>query len=107
MADEITVELSIFGINASFPFKDDNNFFNQIENGNLQWAKQQLLGLMDTDVIPNGSYCDGCPYLSHRPYKPEQSSGYCAYLEYGDWMTKLGFSLLWDGLKECHINLDE
>jgi hypothetical protein len=107
MVDETKVELSVFGITDCHTDKDENNFFIQIENGNLRWAKQSLQSLMDKDFIPHGGNCYGCPYLSYRSDKPEESNGYCAYLDYGDWMNKLGFSLLWDGLKECQINLDE
>ena len=36
----------------------------------------------------------------------EQGTGYCHYLELGDWMDG-GSNLLWDQCKECGINLGE
>lgn len=75
----------------------------------------------DTSVIPKGTYCytrDGkggttsCPYLFSRPSMlldpahGEQESGYCAFLQKGDWMDKDGTMLLWDACKECGINDD-
>ena len=86
----------------------------------------------DISVIPKGPYCyhhinptwvDGklvfkptyCPYWSIREDKPEQENGYCSYLEWGDWEAEVPpdfpehfprsvLSLLWDAVKECHIN---
>jgi len=98
----------------------------------------------DTSVIPDGYYCYSlekykkngktkyrrkyCPYWSSDPKRPEQESGYCSYLEKGDWDINLEaeiynidknnkkilvkkknepsnfrFSLLWDMCKECGI----
>ena len=48
-----------------------------------------------------------CPYLKIRRDKPEQLSGYCRLLRNGDWQPadKGGTMLLWDGCKECDVNL--
>lgn len=73
-------------------------------------------------VIPEGLYCykrksdwkiredghpyfeiDVCPYWASNPDKDEQESGYCAFLQSGDWEGE-GFSLLWDQCKECGVN---
>lgn len=74
-----------------------------------------------TTVIPKGAYCytilevnrktgsikvENCPYWSIDPDKPEQKSGYCAYLGRGDWESNTTMSLLWDKVKECGINDD-
>lgn len=75
----------------------------------------------DTSKIPHGPYCYEiypidflglakkvyrlCPYWSVRAGKREQESGYCSYLEKGDWMED-GTMLLWDQVKECGINTD-
>lgn len=78
----------------------------------------------DESVIPAGLYCyvpksgwkireDGtpyfeteiCPYWASNPDKDEQESGYCAFLQRGDWESE-GFPLLWDQCKECGIKDD-
>lgn len=105
IVDETAVELSIFGSGDFWPRGEDNFFF-QLERDGLQWAKQPTPEKLDISVIPEGANCAGCPYLSFRPDKPAQQCGYCAYLDYGDWMTKLGFTVLWDGLKECQVKQD-
>jgi len=84
-------------------------------------------------VIPKGLYCDGknglCPYWSIVEHKPDMFNGYCSYLRKGDWelskeseivdfKTKkiikskgeesdFSFSLLWDQVKECGINMED
>ena len=81
---------------------------------------EKLLGIYkDQSVIPNGVYCYGyvsqkegsrkiqiCPYWSKNKTKDNQESGYCSFLELGDWMEN-GTSLLWDQCKECGINYDD
>lgn len=78
----------------------------------------------DESVIPPGMYCysrksgwkadehgnpyfetEVCPYWASHPNKDEQESGYCAFLQRGDWEDE-GFSLLWDLCKECSVNDD-
>lgn len=63
----------------------------------------------DTSVIPKGIYCydqhGRCPYWSKNPDKDDQESGYCAFLQCGDWENRLTW-LLWDQVKECGINND-
>ncbi len=58
--------------------------------------------------IPLGCYCyddnGTCPYWSNKLDKPEQESGYCYYLERGDWQIRDRMGLLWDMVKECGIN---
>lgn len=47
-----------------------------------------------------------CPYLKIRRDKPEQRNGYCRLLKAGDWMPHPhGTMLLWDGCKECGVNM--
>lgn len=48
-----------------------------------------------------------CPYLKIRSDKPKQANGYCRLLKVGDWMPsrKGGTMLLWDGCKECGVNM--
>ena len=84
----------------------------------------------DKSLIPHGDYCydkNGlCPYWSKDENRPDQESGYCAFLEKGDWDTNaskektitmhpsgekkspsempIGIGLLWDQVKECCIN---
>jgi hypothetical protein len=85
---------------------------------------------LPTDVIPKGDYCysgkGSCPYWSIRDDKPPQESGYCKFLEMGDWDYNsseektivdqngnelspsemlFGISLLWDQCKACGINM--
>lgn len=61
----------------------------------------------DESKIPKGIYCydenGRCPYWSKNLDKDHQESGYCSFLEVGDWEDK-GVSLLWDQVKECGIN---
>lgn len=62
---------------------------------------------LDKSKIPRGIYCydenGTCPYWGYNPTKPKQESGYCEYLEYGDWECER-LSLLWDMCKECGVN---
>jgi len=87
----------------------------------------EKLEVKDTSLIPEGNYCEDCPYLDKDLDRPKQMNGYCHYLEKGDWersyemeirepdtgriITKkekdeipFSFSLIWDGVKECSIN---
>lgn len=70
----------------------------------------------DTSLIPPGMYCytfvdtfpggikiKECPYWSRNKDKDYQESGYCSYLEKGDW-DEDGPFLLWDQCKLCDIN---
>ena len=83
----------------------------------------------DTSVIPYGYTCEDCPYWDLNEDYPEQENGYCGYLEKGDWELHFEgeiregdkdekvltleekealpfcFSMLWDGCKECGINI--
>jgi hypothetical protein len=77
----------------------------------------------DKRLIPKGYYCYKylvqikgtnppefkevgiCPYWSIRKDKPEQSNGYCKYMEQGDWEFT-GWSGIWDMVKECGIKHD-
>jgi hypothetical protein len=74
--------------------------------------------MKDISTIPPGIYCyeiisveefkintKVCPYWSRRKNKPEQESGYCSFLEIGDWED--GWGLLWDQVKLCSINTEE
>lgn len=58
-------------------------------------------------VIPVGDFCydrNGCcPFWEKWNMMGEQNSGYCMYLEEGDF-TKNGTFLLWDQIKCCGIN---
>lgn len=66
------------------------------------WRFMRWKPSLPIDPIPRGLHCKACPYLEHRPDKPAQQSGYCRYLEWGDWM---GLGLLWDGCKSCNVKL--
>ena len=61
-------------------------------------------------VIPKGCYCydeNGmCPFWDTMPSMPKQSSGYCHWLDTGDWQDG-GTMLLWDQCKECGLNNDD
>lgn len=67
-----------------------------------------------TDIIPQGHYCYSgwgeeiklCPYWSKKDGVPEQESGHCSFLGYGDTDTQ-GSGILWDQVKECNINMPE
>ena len=109
IADEYRVELDIsvhhrYGGGARL--HREPNFFEQLKNDHVGWHKNNEPKRENPLNIPSGSDCSDCPYYQTIPGKPEQSDGYCAYLEFGDWMCKLGFSLLWEGIKVCSINTD-
>lgn len=61
-------------------------------------------------VIPFGYYCydktGNCPYIDNAANKDEQQSGFCWFLNKGDWEED-GTFLLWDQCKECGINDDD
>lgn len=72
------------------------------------------------NIIPNGLYCytpkqideetgrmqiKACPFLANVN-RDTQSSGYCVYMQKGDWGDS-GTLLLWDQVKECGINYDD
>lgn len=65
-------------------------------------------GLLDTSVIPYGSYCynnlenKSCPYRHLSPNRDHQECGYCAFGDIKDWEEQ-GFSLVWDAVKECSM----
>ena len=61
---------------------------------------------MSTVPIPQGGYCDNCPYAGWNPLKGPHKNGYCRLLNFGDWMDPGGLSLLWDGIKMCHIKTE-
>lgn len=54
------------------------------------------------EVIPEGIYCDGCPYHDYSKTHEHQDNGFCWFEEIGDWQINQ-LSLLWDGCKECGI----
>ena len=54
-------------------------------------------------VIPDGCYCQQCPYFDCATNKEEQSNGFCWYIGRGDWDDPSAAALLWDGCKECGI----
>lgn len=76
-------------------------------------------------IIPKGCYCYKldktktsqikrcglpiivCPFWQMIDAMPEQENGYCAFLDYGDWMNDESITYLWDQVKECEINLEE
>lgn len=105
IADDQRMELSILLVDGALPCQPDN-FFNQLLELGTYWQKNAQQRPLDASPIPDGNYCDGCPYYHIVADRPEQESGYCAWLDYGDWMDKLGFSLLWDGLKACDVKRD-
>lgn len=105
IADEGKVELDMYTTGGRFNLPGDPaDFYFQLRTDNVHWRKNDEPKLLDSSCIPAGPSCFGCPYAKQMPNKPEQADGYCAYIDRGDWMVKLGFSLLWDGLKECRIN---
>ena len=82
----------------------------------LQHPEKALLPKDESLIPQNTPYCytitevDGpriktthCPYYDYDDKKPEQSCGYCHFIEKGDWMVD-GTLLLWDGCKECGIS---
>ncbi len=70
-------------------------------------------GRMVERRTPNGAIVSvpetiPCPYYKLRRDKPVQRNGYCRLLKAGDWMSHPhGTMLLWDGCKECGINVDD
>lgn len=122
--DEETVRLGFEVIPISFM---PDRFFNA-EDTESAWKKNLEINTKDTGGIPRGGYCykqtsdwkkepetgtayfetELCPYWDNDHHLPDGLSGYCAYLQYGDWMTPSGFGgLLWDQVKICRINMGE
>lgn len=73
--------------------------------------------VIDKSLIPEGLYCDGCPYYHWRPIVYPNEPGcpsmtargiaFCDVLQTDDnGLYKQGhrWCLLWDGCKECSIN---
>lgn len=64
-------------------------------------------------LIPKGSYCYtrtekgcvACPFWDKMANLPNQDSGFCHYMQEGDF-TKDGTFLLWDQCKECGVNYE-
>jgi len=74
------------------------------------------------EIIPQGYYCykrisndweinaegtpffriELCPFWRRMRGYHEQESGFCIYLQYGDWGKHGG--LLWDQVKSCNVN---
>lgn len=89
--------------------------------------------MKDTSVIPRGIYCYDekgvCPYWYRDIEYEEHVNGWCEYMAKYDWERNLEngnmewigkdgitfvtkpnevpFSLLWDQVKECGINLED
>lgn len=61
-------------------------------------------------IPQNSLYCSNCPYLSYSKIADfifgYQCSGYCYYLNRGDFSYSKHTDLLWDLCKECGINED-
>jgi hypothetical protein len=59
------------------------------------------------DYIPKDTYyCRDCPFSDReRNWRFMQMNGYCHLYRIKDWWGN-GFSLLWDGIKECGVNID-
>jgi len=99
----------------------------------LWWKLERLLWqtlvVKSSSLIPHGPYCyrylddlipsknkpiilttkiwwQACPYLRNKLNAPEQSYGYCIYLDAGDFDDTMHVSLLWDQCKECGVNDD-
>ena len=75
-------------------------------------AKLLLLPLSKESAesfIPKGIYCYDekglCPFWDKFKELPNQSNGYCHFLEVGDFSSS-GTFLLWDQCKECGIKDD-
>lgn len=64
----------------------------------------------DESKIPkNDMYCSGCPYKTYskivKMIYGGQVSGYCYYLNRGDFSYINSTMLLWDDCKECGISI--
>ena len=64
-----------------------------------------------TQIPQDSLYCQGCPFHTISEiatlFYGDQMSGYCYYLNQGDFSFGHSTNLLWDGCKECGINEDE
>lgn len=81
------------------------SFDEHLQQQGDEWRFTRWAPTLSTQPIPYGDGCLHCPYHEHRSDKPEMESGYCRYLEEGDWMTP-GIGMLWDGLKACDVKLE-
>lgn len=69
-------------------------------------------GSWNYSQIPEDSlYCHDCPFRTTSKiatlFYGEQLSGYCYYMNQGDFSFGHATELLWDGCKECGINDEE
>jgi hypothetical protein len=88
---------------------DPELFDGVIETIGLHKSSQEVRKLKfenGDSVIPEGIYCDSCPYWDRAKNKEVQNNGFCWFMEQGDWQVD-GLSLLWDGCKECGIKEGE
>lgn len=100
--------------------KDIIAFSNDLLDSHVEFSKNLILLQMQVvSAVPHGWYCHGaihsdengrlhsyvCPFWDIDESKPDQNNGFCKLLNVGDW-TDDRFSLLWDQVKECGINVD-
>jgi len=80
-----------------------------MRNGNYVTATGHFTEEQAKRVIPRGYNCHDkngvCPFWDTSQFMPKQQSGYCHWLERGDWQE--GVTLLWDQCKECGINIED
>jgi len=67
----------------------------------------QVVELIDKKNSSKGLRVLNCPFWELKKSQPEQENGYCKLLDVGDWEEDVGCGMLWDGIKECGINLDD
>lgn len=77
----------------------------------IEYAKNKNSEIIPKDTIycynrlEDGMTKENCPYYAMNPDVDYWSSGYCLYLNIGDW-NNVGTGLLFDQCKECGVSAE-
>lgn len=96
-------------IEVNFKLAKDKEFLESLKYGDVSPGPNHK-SLNQLRIPENDIYCSGCPFRTTSKlakfFYGEQSSGYCYYLNKGDFSFGHSTDLLWDGCKCCGENMD-